>query len=165
MGNEFFQHVAGDSLEPVALPFADGAFDLVFSIGVLEHVHETRGDQAASLCEIARVLKPGGRFLCFHLPNKYSLTEALARNFFSKGRYHHTKLFSRTDVEALCAQARLKLLRWGGYNFLPRNSTRNLPDFIKKNMFCTYLFEGVDLALVKLLPWFRTQNYFIAVKD
>ncbi|MBQ4132690.1 MAG: methyltransferase domain-containing protein [Desulfovibrionaceae bacterium] len=47
----------------------------MFSIGVFEHVHETGGDQLASLKEISRVLKPEGFFLCFHLPNKYSWVE------------------------------------------------------------------------------------------
>lgn len=39
-----------------ALPFADGAFDLVFSLFVMEHVP----DRAACLHEIRRVLAPGG---------------------------------------------------------------------------------------------------------
>ena len=43
------------------LPFADGAFDVVFSSHVIKHLD----DQALGLAfaEIARVLKPGGRFL------------------------------------------------------------------------------------------------------
>ena len=61
--NELFHYVAGDTAEPVHIPFDDNKFDLVFSIGVLEHVHETGGDQAASLAEIHRILKPGGHFL------------------------------------------------------------------------------------------------------
>ena len=46
------------------LPFADGAFDLVFSLYVLEHVP----DRPGALAEIHRVLSPGGRIVAF-VPN------------------------------------------------------------------------------------------------
>jgi ubiquinone/menaquinone biosynthesis C-methylase UbiE len=42
------------------LPFPDGTFDVVGSVGVMEHFLD---DRAAS-AEIARVLKPGGRYYC-----------------------------------------------------------------------------------------------------
>ena len=41
------------------LPFDDGAFDLAVALDVLEHVADDRG----ALCELARVLVPGGRLL------------------------------------------------------------------------------------------------------
>lgn len=41
------------------LPFADASFDVVVCSEVLEHIHDHRG----VLAEIARVLKPGGRFV------------------------------------------------------------------------------------------------------
>jgi SAM-dependent methyltransferase len=43
----------------LALPFADATFDVVVCSEVLEHIHDHRG----VLAEIARVLKPGGRFV------------------------------------------------------------------------------------------------------
>lgn len=43
-----------------ALAFPDGAFDAMLAVEVLEHVP----DVDSALAEIARVLKPGGRFLC-----------------------------------------------------------------------------------------------------
>lgn len=42
-----------------SLPFADAAFDAVFSNAALHWVH----DQEAMLAEVHRVLKPGGRFV------------------------------------------------------------------------------------------------------
>jgi hypothetical protein len=43
------------------LPFADGSVDGVISLAVLEHVP----DAAAHVAEMFRVLKPGGRVLCY----------------------------------------------------------------------------------------------------
>ena len=48
------------------LPFADGSFDGVFLNEVLEHVH----DEARSLAEIRRVLRPNGA-LAVLVPNRY----------------------------------------------------------------------------------------------
>jgi len=43
------------------IPFGDGEFDLVVSLDVLQHVHETAVDE--SLRELRRVLRPGGLLL------------------------------------------------------------------------------------------------------
>lgn len=43
----------------MALPFADGTFDLVSAFDVVEHLEP----EAEALAEIHRVLRPGGRFL------------------------------------------------------------------------------------------------------
>lgn len=47
------------------LPFTDSSFDLVISSWVLEHLPHP----ALTFCEVARVLRPGGRFV-FLTPNK-----------------------------------------------------------------------------------------------
>src|SRR5206468_12502824 len=46
------------------IPFADGSFDAIYSMGTIEHFDETQG----AIGEIARVLKPGGRAIV-GLPN------------------------------------------------------------------------------------------------
>jgi SAM-dependent methyltransferase len=46
--------VQGDLLRP---PFAQGSFDQIYSIGVLDHTPDPRG----AFLELARLLKPGGR--------------------------------------------------------------------------------------------------------
>lgn len=48
-----------------SLPFADGRFDLVYSDNVVEHLE----NPGAVFAEVARVLRPGGRFL-LKTPNR-----------------------------------------------------------------------------------------------
>lgn len=91
---------ADDAVKTVALiqgdarrlPFADGMFDKAFSIDVIEHFPRDVID--AYLCETARVLRPGGRFLIFSNTREPSrlqpLVEAsrwLGRQFVRAGVY------------------------------------------------------------------------------
>jgi SAM-dependent methyltransferase len=67
-----------------ALAFADGAFDLVVSFSVFEHLHEyPRG-----LAEVARVLRPGGHFL-LGMPAVNVMMEAGFRAIGFKGIEDH----------------------------------------------------------------------------
>jgi len=50
--------VQGDILNP---PLADGSVDVIFSEGVLHHTDSTRG----ALLRLAKLLKPGGRFMFY----------------------------------------------------------------------------------------------------
>ena len=59
--------VVGDSR---FLPFADGAFDVVFSYGVFQHL--SKENVRLSLAEAGRVLKPDHKGL-FQMPNKYGI--------------------------------------------------------------------------------------------
>lgn len=52
------RYTVGDA---AALPFADAAFDAVVSCLVFEHLPE----HVMPVCEVARVLEPGGRFVLF----------------------------------------------------------------------------------------------------
>lgn len=63
-----------------ALPFRDGAFDAVLLHEVLEHV----ADDARSLQEAVRVLRPGGRAVVF-VPNRLWPFET--HGVFWRGRY------------------------------------------------------------------------------
>ena len=73
------------SPDPVELPFDDASFDAVLSCGVLEHVQDPDG----SLDEIRRVLRPGGTFYLYNLPNRAAYTERVAK---ALGFYYHGKL-------------------------------------------------------------------------
>lgn len=61
-------YVQADALQ---LPFADGAFDTVFSEGVLHHTPSTR----AALLSAARVVAKGGEFLFYVYRKKAPLRE------------------------------------------------------------------------------------------
>jgi len=62
------------------LPFADAAFDVVFSHEVLEHVTDDR----ACVAEMVRVARPGGRIVVF-VPNRLYPFET--HGIFWRGRY------------------------------------------------------------------------------
>ncbi len=98
------------------LPFPDGEFDAVLSCGVLEHVE----DSAASLREIARVLKPGGRFFIYNLPNKHSYIEWLARR---RGTACHDRIYTVGQVRAELAGPGLAVLKAKRSGVLPKNLT------------------------------------------
>ena len=102
----------------VLMPFDDESFDVVTSIGVLEHVREFHGTEQESLKEIARVLQPNGRFFCFHLPNRYSWIELVSTMI---GKWHHRYRFTRPDIDRLCSAAGMEITDCARYGFLPRN--------------------------------------------
>jgi SAM-dependent methyltransferase len=104
--------------DPVRLPFEDRSFDAALSIGVLEHVRETGGDEIASLREIRRILRPSGIFICVHLPNRFSWIEFLAR---ALGRSSHRFSFTETDILRVSRNAGLRVFDIGRYGALPRN--------------------------------------------
>ena len=162
-GQSLFRHVRSD--EPVRLPFADAEFPAAVSMGVLEHVHETDGDQRASLVELARVLKPGGTLLVFHLPNRYTWIEFLVRQINPWLRHpvhQHSRLFTRADVERLLPPD-LSIVECGRYNIIPRNPANALPAWLRDSRAFVAGLNLLDDALTALLPVFA-QNWFFVLR-
>jgi SAM-dependent methyltransferase len=163
-GNRLFTHVEGTFKDPSGLPFDDGMFDAVFSIGVLEHVYETGGSEAASLREIYRVLSPGGQFFCFHFPNSCQWIEPIGKMLGGTEHFHHRK-YSLGQIKDLMRESGFHLSAWGRYNFLPRNQLRKLPRSITENRLVAVLYQAADRFLSALLPIFCTNFYFVGKKN
>jgi SAM-dependent methyltransferase len=150
----------GDPRDPVGLPFADETFDAVCSVGVLEHVRETGGNETASLREIHRILKPSGIFICYHFPNRYSWIDVLARVLPSA--FHHTWRYTQADIRRLVEAGSLDLVDSGRYGQLPRNPLRLLPGQVANSERFARAYDLVDEALGALLPALCQNHYFVA---
>lgn len=105
------------------LPFRSGWFDLILSHEVLEHVQDDR----LAACEMARVLKPGGRLVVF-VPNRGHPFET--HGIYWRGRYHfgniplvnwlprrwrdrlapHVDVYTRRDLQNLFSGLSLRLV-------------------------------------------------------
>lgn len=70
-GERGFEDAAFLQADLVQLPLPDASVDLIFSEGVLHHTDSTRGALAA----LARLLKPGGRFLFYVYAKKGPVRE------------------------------------------------------------------------------------------
>lgn len=170
INESFFSLRLIDEKESIYLPFEDKSFDSVFSIGVLEHVHETGGSQISSLKEIHRILCNKGHFLCFHLPYKYSWVENFGRLIPKRIQkklpigHPHSKRFSKKDIVVLLEQAGFSLVDFGRYNFLPRNFSYALSPCLKNNKLFISLFNHIDALLSSVFPFLCSQSYFVARK-
>jgi 2-polyprenyl-3-methyl-5-hydroxy-6-metoxy-1,4-benzoquinol methylase len=107
-------HVSSD---PVRLPFGQGDFDTVLSCGVLEHVQYP----GASLEELHRVLRPGGRLLVYKLPNRLSYLEAIARRagMYYHGALPHDRVYDRRTATALVEDHGFRVDEFRRTNLLP----------------------------------------------
>jgi SAM-dependent methyltransferase len=158
-----YDHVQGRTDNPISLPLSSASFDLVFSIGVLEHVRDTGGSESASLSEMWRVLKPGGHFLCFHFPNRYGWIEPLADALGIAWHFHKHK-YTREQIKRMSAQAHFELVEWGRYNFLPRNVLGRLPTAVCDTRAGSAALNSIDTALATCLPLFTQNHYFVCQK-
>lgn len=151
--------VLADPGQPIQLPYPANSFDAIFSIGVLEHVRETGGDERASLGEIRRILKPNGLFICYHFPNSGSWIEWLAAKL---GFYHHQHTYNRVQVEDVFAGI-LPISELHRYALLPRNMLRRLPSSIVNHLAFCVIFDTFDKLASKCLPWL-TQNWMVVAR-
>lgn len=120
---------------PEQLPFEDKTFDEVYSRNILEHVP----DPGTLIKDMARVLKPGGKFVLisdsafyFLLPISGAHTGGYERAATAHGRPNdrHYMVFAPIHLHNFAAFAHLKVDK---IDFLPTRSTNiDLPDFSPK---------------------------------
>jgi ubiquinone/menaquinone biosynthesis C-methylase UbiE len=84
------------------LPFDDTSFDLVVSTVSFDHW----ADQPAGLAEVARVLRPGGRFVLVDL-----FATGWLRPIAALGR-RRDRMRTAQELESMLATARLRPLAW-----------------------------------------------------
>jgi SAM-dependent methyltransferase len=101
-----------------ALPYPDGSFDGVYSMGTVEHFAET--EQA--IAEIHRVLTPGG-IAVVGVPNRHDpfLRPLLAASLQALGWYGYgfEKSYSRRGLRLMLESAGFSIVQEGGIMFLP----------------------------------------------
>jgi len=131
--------------DPVILPFSSGTFDALLSCGVLEHVQ----DETGSLQEIKRVLKPGGFFFIYQLPQRYAYTELI--NSW-RGLWHHPRRYTPRGIRRKLERLGFRVLQQRRANCLPKNLT-GLPPLVRRayNQLAG-LVHLVDLGFSKVPP-------------
>ncbi len=119
------------SPHPTNLPFPDAHFDAVLSCGVLEHVDELSepGNEIKSLHEIARVLRPGGAFLVYQLPQRLAWQEAIIRRL--KLGYAHPRRYDEGEIAGLLRRTGFTVQRVRRANLLPKNLT-GMPEGLRR---------------------------------
>jgi SAM-dependent methyltransferase len=100
------------------LPFADGSFDAIYSMGTIEHFDETE----RAVREMARVLKPGGRAIV-GVPNRHDpfLRPLLATALQAVGLYGYgyEKSYSRSALRKMLQRAGLDVVAETAILFIP----------------------------------------------
>jgi SAM-dependent methyltransferase len=120
-----------------AIPLPSSTFDLILSHEVIEHVQDDR----AAICEMIRVLKPGGRAVVF-CPNQGYPFET--HGIFWKGKYYFgNKLF---------------------VNYLPRTLRNKLAPHVRvySRRDMQSLFEGLSVKFIERTVIFGAYDNIIA---
>lgn len=128
------------------------------SVGVLEHVRETGGNEIQSLGEVVRVLRPGGCFVCYHFPNRWSWIDAVAHRI--PAAHQHDFRYTRAGIDGLAERAELEIVTHRRYGALPRNSAARLPDRLSESSWFAALFDAIDPG-VALLARPICQNHLV----
>ncbi len=146
------------SQEPIVLPFEAASFDAVLSSGTLEHV----ADPGASLRAIHRILRPGGHFIIYNLPNRLSWIEWIG---CLRGTAHERR-YSLAQAREWLGQAGFEVLVARRENVVPCTFS-SLPGRLRQIFLAVNrLFAGLDplLSRVPVLSWFGTNLTFICRK-
>jgi SAM-dependent methyltransferase len=110
--------LAGTVADVRAIPFRDGSFDAVYSMGTVEHFEET--EQAVE--EIFRVVRPGGRAI-IGVPNRHDpfLRPLVVALLSRLGLYAYglEKSYSRRALREMLQRAGFRVVAETGILFMP----------------------------------------------
>ena len=114
MDRPYTHRVVASAAAP--LPFADGSFDVVCALDILEHLD----DDAAAARELQRVCKPGGHVIAYvpAYPMLWGYNDEYS---------HHKRRYVKSELSSLLAGARLDIVESGYFNavlFLPTLAAR-----------------------------------------
>jgi SAM-dependent methyltransferase len=147
-----------------ALPFPSDSFDLVYSMGTIEHFAEYQ----AAAAELYRVLKPGGTAIV-GVPNKLDpfLRPAMvhAMNLIGLYSYGREKSFTARALRRLLSAAGFEVGGCSGVLFMP-GWLRMLDLFLYVRF--PRLKHGAAAAVApfaaayRRFPWLRRHSYLIA---
>jgi SAM-dependent methyltransferase len=116
MDRPYSHRVVASAAEP--LPFADGSFDVVCALDILEHLD----DDGACARELERVCKPGGHVVAY-VP-AYPILWG-----YNDDYSHHKRRYVKSELASLLSGARLDVVEAGYFNallFVPTLAARLL---------------------------------------
>ncbi|HYG63359.1 MAG TPA: class I SAM-dependent methyltransferase [Thermoanaerobaculia bacterium] len=126
------------------LPFADGSFDIVYTMGTIEHIDEYR----QAIGEVQRVLKPGGRAVV-GVPHKWDLflrpLMVWILDAFGQYLYAPEKSFSASELRQDVERTGLRVVE--------RTGILTLPGFLRMADLFFY---------TRGLPFYRLSPLFLA---
>jgi SAM-dependent methyltransferase len=115
--------------DALAMPFRDGAFDVVFHQGLLEHFR----DPMPLLTENARITRPGGRVVV-DVPQTFHLYTVMKQTLIAMNRWFAgwETQFSPAGLERRCRAAGLRVRRTYGDWMVPGLAYRVLREVLKR---------------------------------
>lgn len=128
-----------------SLPFSDGSFDFVFSVGLIEHFEEP----VDLLLEQCRVLKPEG-YLLVQVPQKYSPYTVVKKVLIGLGKWPYggwETEYSDREIVALMKRAELKPTSVYGYGSFMLATARHL--FLPNLDFGVMWRNGSELETIR----------------
>ena len=139
------------SIDKIKLPYDDNSFEAVLSMGVLEHVE----DEEKPIKEVYRILKPGGLFFVYHLPNKYSWIEYLAKLI---NQSDHPVKYTLKSLPKIFESNKFEVIREPRFEYILPQNYRVFSPSIRKifNKIAPVVFELDAIILLTPLKIFST---------
>jgi SAM-dependent methyltransferase len=136
-----------------ALPFDAGAFDLVLSVATFHHIADP-GDVRATLAEMVRVARPGGRILVWdHNPRNPYWGRLMARVPQDTGE---ERLIPEDEV--------LDGLRSAGAEIVSSQQLGLVPDFVPRPALRAAAAVERGIERTPLIQWLGAHNVVLAAK-